>query len=59
MGGQQIVVFIVHGQVVEALSLGPSKVDRANPLQTLGLETSHEGWCCNETSPTSFAQSLH
>src|SRR6266699_3090685 len=43
MGGQQIVVFLIHRQVVEALSLRPRKIDRGNLLQGLCLQGTRKG----------------
>ena len=43
MGGKQIVVFLIHRQVVEALSLWSRKIDRRNLLQGLGLQGTGEG----------------
>src|SRR6266480_2124860 len=43
MGGKQIVVFLIHRQVAEALSLRPRKIDRGNLLQGLCLQGTRKG----------------
>jgi len=48
MGGKQIVVFLIHRQVIEALSLRPREIDRGNLLQRLRLQANRKGENRNE-----------
>ena len=42
VSGKQIRVFLIHGQIVESLSLRASKINRGNLLQGLGFDATRK-----------------